>query len=72
MPRITATTDQHNVPGATNAGAADTDETVIRDVRQPGRHSFEQIRAELQRAFAASDAGYTPLTAAEVIARNEH
>ena len=33
--------------------------------------SFERLRAELTQAFTAPDATYHPLTAAEVIARNQ-
>jgi antitoxin ParD1/3/4 len=71
MSRNAATTDQLNEPVAANAGAASTDETIIRDMGQLECRFFEQLRAELQHAFSVPDIGYTPLTAAEVIARNE-
>ena len=35
------------------------------------RGAFERLRAELVRAFAAPDASFHPLSAAEVIARNK-
>ncbi|RYE27933.1 MAG: addiction module antitoxin [Hyphomicrobiales bacterium] len=71
MPRIAVTTDQLNELVATNAGATSTDETVVRDAGRLECQSFERLKAELQYAFALPDNGYTPLTAAEVVARNE-
>lgn len=34
------------------------------------RTAFDRLKAELARAFAASDTSYVALTASEVIARN--
>ena len=44
---------------------------IRRDKEQAERVAFARLKAELQRAFAAPDSAYRPLTAAEVIARNE-
>ena len=44
---------------------------IRRDKEQAERVAFDRLKAELQRAFAAPDSTYRPLTAAEVIARNE-
>ena len=44
---------------------------IRRDKQNADREAFEKLRAELQRAFAAPDSAYRPLTAEEIIARNE-
>lgn len=44
---------------------------IRRDHERVEREGFERLKAELQHAFAASDSSYRPLTAADVIARNE-
>ena len=43
---------------------------IRRDKERVERESFDRLKAELTRAFAAPEASYRPLTAAEVIARN--
>ena len=43
---------------------------IRRDKERAERESFERLKAELARAFAAPDSSYHLLTAAEVIARN--
>ena len=48
----------------------------IRDLIRCGkerseREAFDRLKAELARAFAAPDAAYQPLSAADVIARNK-
>ena len=43
---------------------------IRRDKERVERESFERLKAELTRAFAAPEESYRPLTAAEVIARN--
>lgn len=43
---------------------------IRRDKERADRESFDRLQAELKKAFSASDASYTHLTAAEVIARN--
>ena len=43
---------------------------IRRDKERAERESFERLKAELTRAFAAPDSSYHPLTAAEAIARN--
>ncbi len=44
---------------------------IRRDKERVEQQAFERLQAELARAFAAPDATYLPLTAAEVIARNQ-
>ena len=43
---------------------------IRRDKERVERETFERLKAELTRAFAAPEESYRPLTAAEVIARN--
>lgn len=43
---------------------------IRRDKERSESQAFERLRAELAQAWAARDAAYKPLTAAEVIARN--
>ena len=43
---------------------------IRRDKERAERESFERLKAELARAFAAPDSSYHPLTATDVIARN--
>ena len=43
---------------------------IRRDKERAEREAFDRLRAELTRAFAAPEASYKRLTAAEVIARN--
>jgi putative addiction module CopG family antidote len=43
---------------------------IRRDKERAEKEAFERLRAELARAFAASESSYEPMTAAEVIARN--
>jgi antitoxin ParD1/3/4 len=43
---------------------------IRRDKERTEQEAFDRLKAELAHAFAAPDASYTPLTAAEVIARN--
>ena len=44
---------------------------IRRDKERAERESFERLKAELSRSFAAPDASYRPLAASEVIARNK-
>jgi antitoxin ParD1/3/4 len=44
---------------------------IRRDMERMERESFERLKAELDWAFAAPDSSYAPLTAAEVIERNQ-
>jgi putative addiction module CopG family antidote len=44
---------------------------IRRDKERVEQEAFERLKAELTRAFAAPEASYQPLTAAEVIARNK-
>lgn len=39
--------------------------------QQAGGASFERLKAELAKAFAAPDSAYSPLTAEDVIRRNK-
>ena len=43
---------------------------IRRDKERMERETFDRLKAELTRAFAAPDKSYRPLTAQEVIARN--
>ncbi len=47
-----------------------TCDQTLRDKERVEQQSFACLQAELTQAFAAPDATYHPLTAAEVIARN--
>ena len=44
---------------------------IRRDKERSEREVFDRLKAELARAFAAPDAAYQPLSAADVIARNK-
>lgn len=44
---------------------------IRRDKDGREQAAFERLKGELQQAFAAPDAAYQSLTAADVIARNE-
>jgi len=44
---------------------------IRRDKERTEHAAFERLKAELQQAFAAPDSTYRPLTAAEVITRNQ-
>ncbi|MBG0810571.1 addiction module antitoxin [Methylosinus sp. H3A] len=43
---------------------------IRRDKERAEKEAFERLKAELAHAFAAPEAAYAPLTAADVIARN--
>lgn len=43
---------------------------IRRDKERAEREAFARLKAELVHAFSAQEASYSPLTAAEVIARN--
>ena len=43
---------------------------IRRDKERKETEAFERLKAELTHAYAAPDASYHPLTAADVIARN--
>ena len=43
---------------------------IRRDKERKEAEAFERLKAELTRAYAAPEATYHPLTAADVIARN--
>ena len=43
---------------------------IRRDKERTEQESFDRLKADLTRAFAAPESTYGPLTAAEVIARN--
>lgn len=45
---------------------------IRRDKERADREAFDRLKAELNRAFAAPESSYKPLTAAEVIARNRN
>ena len=44
---------------------------IRRDKERSEREAFERLKAELERAFAAPDDTYRPLSASDVIARNK-
>lgn len=44
---------------------------IRRDKERVEAKAFERLKAELTQAFAAPEETYRPLTAAEVIARNQ-
>ncbi|MDN7799777.1 MULTISPECIES: ribbon-helix-helix domain-containing protein [Burkholderia cepacia complex] len=43
---------------------------IRRDKEHKEAKAFERLKAELVHAYAAPESSYTPLTAADVIARN--
>ncbi len=43
---------------------------IRRDKERSEREAFERLKAELERAFAAPEDSYRPLSASDVIARN--
>ncbi len=43
---------------------------IRRDKERAEREVFDRLKAELNRAFAAPEESYKPLTAGDVIARN--
>ena len=44
---------------------------IRRDIAAKEQQAFDRLKAELTHAYAAPEASYQPLTAAEVIARNK-
>lgn len=44
---------------------------IRRDKARADKAAFDRLKAELQRAFDAPESSYQPLSAAEVIARNQ-
>ena len=64
---------------AANVGENGAYENISEYVRDLIRHdkeraeqeAFDRLKAELTRAFAAPETSYKPLTAVEVIARNQ-
>lgn len=44
---------------------------IRRDKERKEAGAFERLKAELTHAYAAPEASYRPLTAAEVVARNQ-
>lgn len=44
---------------------------IRRDMDRRDREAFERLKAELKLAFSAPESSYKPLTAAEVIERNQ-
>ena len=82
MPRTTTMTVRLSGPlcdfVAANVGENGTYENVSeyirdlirRDSERVEKEAFDRLKAELVHAFAAPESSYEPLTAAEVIARN--
>lgn len=85
MPRTTTTTMTVRLSGplsdfvAANVGEHGDYENVSeymrdlirRDKERKEQAAFDRLKAELTHAFAAPETSYRPLTAAEVIARNQ-
>ena len=44
---------------------------IRRDKERTEKEAFDRLKAELRHAFAAPESSYKPLTAVEVIARNQ-
>lgn len=44
---------------------------IRRDKERRDAEAFDRLKAELTRAYAAPESSYQPLTAADVIARNQ-
>lgn len=44
---------------------------IRRDKERAEREAFERLQAELKRAYAAPDSSFHPLSASDVIARNQ-
>ncbi len=44
---------------------------IRRDKERVEREALDRLKAELARAYAAPESSYQPLTAADVIARNQ-
>lgn len=44
---------------------------IRRDKERMDRQSFDRLKAELTRAFAAPDSSYAPLSVTDVIAQNK-
>ncbi|EMJ4931694.1 ribbon-helix-helix domain-containing protein [Pseudomonas aeruginosa] len=44
---------------------------IRRDKKRKEREAFDRLQAELTHAFAAPETSYRPLTAADVITRNQ-
>jgi antitoxin ParD1/3/4 len=45
---------------------------IRRDKERAEAEAFDRLKAELARAFAAPEESYHPLSAAEIIARNQN
>jgi hypothetical protein len=56
--------------GALEHVGAEIHDLIRRDKARASRETFDRLKAELNRAFAAAEDGYRPLTATEVIIRN--
>lgn len=45
---------------------------IRRDKARAEQEAFDRLKAELTQAYAAPESSYKPMTAANVIARNQH
>lgn len=45
---------------------------IRRDKERHEQEAFERLKAELKRAFGAPESSYSPLSAADIIARNRN
>ena len=73
--RVSGALGEHIAANVGDDGAYENVSEYIRDLirrdkERVEREAFERLKAELDKAFAAPEESYVPLTAAEVIARN--
>lgn len=74
--RLSGTLRDHVAANVSEDGAYENVSEYVRDLirrdkERMERESFERLKAELKRAFAAPDSSYKKLTAADIIARNK-
>ena len=59
-------------PGGSYESASEyVHDLIRRDMERVRRQTSDSLEAELERAFSAPEESYTPLTAADVIERNQ-
>ena len=73
--RLNATLSEFVAANVSEEGAYDNvseylRDLIRRDMARKDQEAFERLKAELNHAFAAPEAAYQQLTAAEVMARN--
>ena len=75
--RVTGSLCDFVAKNISDSGQYDNVSEYIRDlIRQDQKRAeqrkFEQVKAELQLAFAAPEEDYTPLSADDIFKRNDH